>query len=143
MEGWQTALVVIAALLAGALIPAVVQLWLSLRSLATATARVSARADEALAAVTATAQRLDRLTARLEEGRRVDHLLDGIDSLSRTVVQLHDAVRVASAVGAAVGPAIGAAVRSWRSAHPDGGDAPAEGNGTAAHDTETGKAGTT
>jgi hypothetical protein len=141
MDGWQTALLVIAALLAGALLPAIVQLWLSLRALSAAADRISARAEEALAAVTATAQRLDRLSARLEQGRRLDHLLDGIDSLSRTVVQLNDAVRVASAVGAAVGPAIGAAVRAWRSTQPTDGDAPAEGNGAAAQDT--GKEGTT
>jgi hypothetical protein len=74
--------------------------------------------------VTATARRLDRLTARLEEDRRLDTLLEGIDSLSRAIVQLDDAVHVASALGAAVGPAISAAVRSWSAAQPDGGAGP-------------------
>lgn len=137
METWQTLLVVLAALLAGALLPAIVQLWLTLRSLGAAAERASAQAQQALVAVTSTAQRIDRLTERLEQGQHVEHLLAGIDSLSRTVVQLHDTVRVASALGAAVGPAIGAAVHAWRATRPDDGTSPEKaGNGALVHDTE-------
>jgi hypothetical protein len=142
MEGWQTALLVIGALLVGALLPAIVQLRLSLRALGAATERISAQAGEALEAVTATPRRLDRLTARLEEGQRVEGLLAGIDSLSRTVVQLQETVRVASAVGAAVGPAIGAAVRAWRATRPDDDAAPERaGDGAVVQDTQEGKEG--
>ncbi len=137
MEQWQTLLLVIAALLAGALLPAIVQLWLSLRSLGAAAERISAQAEQALVAVTSTAQRIDRLTGRLEQDQHVDHLLAGVDSLSRTVVQLNEAVRVASALGAAVGPAIGAAVNAWRAARSDEGTSPEKaGNGAVVHHTE-------
>jgi len=144
MESWQAVLLVIAALLAGALLPAFVQLWLSVRALGAAAERVSAQAQQALAAVTSTAQRIDRLTGRLEQDQHVDHLLAGVDALSRTVVQLQETVRVASALGAAVGPAIGAAVRAWRAARPDDGTSPERaGDGSGVHDTEEGRGGAT
>lgn len=120
METWQAIMLAIAALLAGALLPAVVQLWLSLRSVGRASEQVAADARQALAAVTATAERLDRLSARLEEGRHVEHLLHGVDALSRTAARLDDATRVASALGAAVGPAVAAALRSWSATRPGG-----------------------
>lgn len=139
MESWQVVLLAIGALLAGALLPAIVQLWLSLRAVGAAAERLSSDAGAALAAVTATAQRLDRLTAKLEEDRRLDTLLEGVDSLSSTIVRLNDAVRVASALGAAVGPAITAAVRSWSAAQPDGGAGPERsGNGAAVQDDKEG-----
>jgi hypothetical protein len=139
MEGWQVVLLVIGALLAGALLPAIVQLWLSLRAAGASAERLAADAAPALAAVTATARRLDRLTAKLEEERRLDTLLEGIDSLSRTIVRLNDALRVASALGAAVGPAISAAVRSWSAAHPGGVTGPEpSGDGAAVQHEEEG-----
>jgi len=144
METWQTVLLVIVALLAGALLPAIVQLGLSVRALGAAGERVSAQAQQALVAVTSTAQRVDRLTAQLERDQRVEHMLVAIDSLSRTVVQLRDTVRVASAVGAAVGPAIGAAVRSWRSTRPEDGAVPqAAGNGAGVDEGDGDKGGAT
>ncbi len=41
-------------------------------------------------------------------------------SLTQTVNQFRDVVRVASAAGAAVAPAVGAAVRAWRETRHDG-----------------------
>jgi len=116
MDAWQAVTLAVVALLVGALLPAVVQLALALRALRA----TAARADGALAAVTSTAQRLDRLAARLEEGDRIEHFLQGVDALSRTASHLLDGARLASAVGAAVGPAVGAAVRSWRESRSDG-----------------------
>lgn len=139
MEGWQVVLLVISGLLAGALLPALVQLWLSLRAVGASAERLASDAGAALAAVTATAQRLDRLTAKLEEERRLDTMLEGFDSLSRTLVRLNEGLRVASALGAAVGPAISAAVRTWSAAHPDGGAGPEEsGNGAAVQEEKEG-----
>lgn len=124
METWQAVLLAIAALLAGALLPALVQAWTSLRQVTRAAEQVAADARRTLAAVTATAERLDRLTARLEEGRHVDRALDGVDALSRTAARLDDATRVASALGAAVGPAITAALRAWSATRPVEDDPP-------------------
>ena len=116
MEAWQAAMLAVFALLVGAMLPAALQLAPALRSL-----RASAtQAERAFAAVAATADRLERLSARVEQGGRLEHLLEAIDSLSRTVTRLQETARIASAVGATVAPAVGAAVRSWRQSREDG-----------------------
>ncbi len=114
METWRVALVVLAAVLVGAAIPGLVQLRATLRALEKTMERSGARFDEALGTTTAAARRLDAMVARVEEGGRIEHLVDGITAVSQTVSQLRDTLRVATAVGAAVGPAIGAAVRAFR-----------------------------
>jgi hypothetical protein len=119
VESWGIALVVLAAVLVGAAIPALVQARATLRTLESALRRSGPRLDEALGAATGAAGRLDRLVARLEEGGRIEELVEGIAAASRMVSQLRDTVRVASAVGAAVGPAIAAAIHAFR----DGGQA--------------------
>lgn len=123
MDPWQATLLVVVALLAGALLPVAVQLTLTLPAVRAA----AVRADRSLAAVSAAAEKVNGLLGRLEAGGRIDSLVEGIDSLSRTVTRLQESLRIASAVGAAVGPAVGAAVRAWRApreggAPPDGGD---------------------
>lgn len=102
MENWQTAVVIVVAIVAGALLPVLVQLSLTLRSSRTVLEETSVRLGRTLDAVTATAGRLDRIAAGLE----------------RTVDQVRDSVRVASAVGAAVAPSVGAAVKAWRAGAP-------------------------
>jgi methyl-accepting chemotaxis protein len=114
LESWGIALVVLAAVLLGAAIPALVQTRATLRALESVLRRSGPRLDEALEAATGAAGRLDRLVSRLEENGRIEQLVDGIAAVSRTVSQLRDTVRVASAVGAAVGPAIAAAVHAFR-----------------------------
>lgn len=123
MESWQIAVVVVVSLLAGATLPVLAQLSMTLRASRAAIERTSTRVNRALDAVAATAERIDRATTGLDE-RRIRALMESIDSLSRTVNQVRDSVRVASAVGAAVGPAVGAAVRAWRAGRPE------EGNGS-------------
>jgi len=120
VDAWQGVMLAVVALLIGALLPALVQLTPTLR----AWRATAERTERAVVAITATAERLDRLTARLEEGGRIEHFLQAIDSLSRTVTRLQEATRVAAAVGAAVGPAVGAAVRSWRASQGDGASRP-------------------
>jgi len=116
MDAWQAVTLAVVALLAGALLPVLVQLALALRALRA----TAARADAALTAITSTAQRVDRMAATLEQGDRLDRLLAGVDTLSRAAAHLVDGVRFASAVGAAVGPAAMAAVRSWNDSRPAG-----------------------
>ena len=113
-ETWGVVLVLLAAILVGAAIPALVQARATLRALEKALQRSGARLDEALGAATGAAGRIDRLVVRLEEGGRIEKLVDGVAALSRMVGQLRDTMRVASAVGAAVGPAVAAAVHAFR-----------------------------
>jgi len=120
MEAWQAATVAVVALLVGALLPVLFQLVLTLRAVRAA----AERTGPALAAVTATAERLERLTARIEEGGRVEHALEAIDALSRTVGKLQDTARMASVVAGAVVPAVAAAVQAWRATREAGGVEP-------------------
>ena len=113
-ETWWMAVVVLAAILVGVAIPALVQARATLRELERTLQRSGAKLDEALGVATGAAGRIDRLVARLEEKGQVGQLVDGVAAMSRTVNQLRDTIRVASAVGAAVGPAIAAAIHAFR-----------------------------
>jgi hypothetical protein len=124
MDAWQAAVLAVVALLVGALLPAVIHLTQALRALRA----LEGPTRRALVAITATAERLDRLTAKLEEGGRVEHFLETIDALSRAATLLQETARVAMAVGAAVGPAVGAAVRAWRASADDGASSPGAAN---------------
>lgn len=101
MEPWSIAIALLVAVLAGAAIPLMFQLWMTVQ----AARRV--------------AERLDRVTARLDEGQRVDELVAAIDGLTRAARQIGDGVKIASAVGAAIGPAAAAAINAWRASQPD------------------------
>lgn len=114
MESWEVALVVLAAVLVGAAIPVLVQLRATLRAMEKTLQRAGPRLDEALGATVSAAGRIDALVVRLEEGGRIEQLVDGVAAVSRMVSQLRDTIRVASAVGAAVGPAVAAAVHAFR-----------------------------
>ena len=135
METWQTVVVVVASLLAGAAIPLLLQLSILVRDARTALERTRSGADRTLAAVAASAERLEAATAGLDE-RRVRAFMESFDSLARTVSQLRESTRVATAVGAAVGPAVGAAVRAWRAGRLVDGDAPERRDGAAGPDGE-------
>jgi hypothetical protein len=124
MEAYQAVLLAVVALLVGVLLPVLFQLAATLR----AVRAVATQAGPALASITATAERLERLTARLEEGGRIDHALEAVDALSRTVARLQDTARVASTVAATVIPAAAAAVQAWRTWHEEGGADPRGGS---------------
>jgi len=119
MEAWQAVTLGLAALLVGVLVPSALQLALALR----AWRATAERAGTTLATVTATVERLDQLTARLERDGRVERLLEAAAGLTVIAGGLQDAVRLATAAAAAVGPAVGAAVRSWRASRADDGPA--------------------
>ncbi|HZY03360.1 MAG TPA: hypothetical protein VFF02_07640 [Anaeromyxobacteraceae bacterium] len=126
MESWQTAVLVLLAVLVGAALPALAALAGALRSARRAMDRSGAQLAQALVAVTSAVERIDRLASHLEEGKRIETLVESVTALSQTVNRFRDVVRTASAVGAAVAPAVGAAVRAWREtrqeeeAGPDG-----------------------
>ncbi len=139
MESWQTAVVIVGSLVAGAALPVLVQLSSTLRRARAALQRTASRADRALEAVAATAERLDRATAGLDE-RRVRALMESIDALVLTVNQLRERAHVAGTVAAAVGPAVGAAVRAWRAGRPVQVGEARQREGTAGGDAEDGDA---
>ena len=114
MDAWHAVILALAALLVGAFLPALLQLTLAVRSWRS----TAERTGSAMVAIEATAERVDRLTSRLEEGGRVERLLEAVDSLAGAATRAQETLRVVTAVGAALGPAMGAAVRAWRESRP-------------------------
>jgi hypothetical protein len=114
MEAYQAVVVAVVALLVGALLPVLFQLVLTLR----AVRAVAEQAGPAITSITATAARLERLTAKLEEGGRIDHAMEAIDSLTKTVGKLQETARLASTIGAAVIPAVTPAEDAGAEAKP-------------------------
>jgi hypothetical protein len=110
MEAYQAVLVAVVALLVGVLLPVLFQLALTLRAVRAAVAQ----AGPALASITATAERVERLTAKFEEGGRIEHALAAMDSASSAAAKLQETARLASTIGAALIPAAAAAVKAWR-----------------------------
>lgn len=96
MEDWALALVILVAVLVGAALPALIQLRATLREMQKSV------------------KRIDGLVMRLEAGGRVEQLVEDLASVSRSMAQLRDTVRVAAAVGAAVGPALAAAIHAFQ-----------------------------
>jgi len=122
MEAYQAVIVAVVALLVGVLLPVLLQLFVAVREVRATVAQVG----PAIVAATATVERLERLTAKLEEGGRVDQALAAVDTLTQTVTKLQASAKSASALGAAVFPVIAAAVQAWRAASEEAAAEPAE-----------------
>jgi hypothetical protein len=114
--------IVLVSVLLGALLPVLVQTWLTLRAVQRRLEGTADRLDRALEGLAVVAERLNRATEPLDDGRRVRELLDAVDGLSRTIHEVRSSAKVASAVGAAVVPAIAAAVRALKGPEVPEGD---------------------
>ena len=115
MQNWQLVVVVVLAVLVGAALPALVQLWLTLRTARSVLTESALRWDRALAEVTGTASRIGHVAGELDGSvKRVEILLTATSDLAGSLQSLTDKIRVASAIGAAVGPAVAAAVHAFR-----------------------------
>jgi hypothetical protein len=121
--------IVLVSVLLGALLPVLVQTWLTLRAVQRRLEGTADRLDRALEGLGVVAERLSRATQPLDDGRRVRELLGAVDGLSRIVNELRSSAKVASAVGAAVAPAIAAAMRALRGPQEPEGDQHAAGQG--------------
>lgn len=116
MEGWQIALVVLVAVLVGALIPLVVQLYGTVQTLRKVAEKSAKDVESALAGIHRTADRLDRLGAALEKDGKMEAIIEGATSAAQMVNQLRSTMQIAGPVAAAVVPAAMAAVRAWKGA---------------------------
>ena len=114
MDQWSLVAAVLLAVLAGAAIPALVQLRATLRAMETTFARTGKKLDEALATTAAAAGKIDALLSRLGAGSQFETVVRDVSALGRVASQVGDVVRVASAVGAAVGPAVAAGIRALK-----------------------------
>ena len=116
MDGWQVALVVLAAVMVGALLPLVVQLYGTLHTLRTVVDKSAKDIEAAMGSIHRTAERLDRLGSALEKDGKIDDIVAGVTSAAQIVNQMRGTLQMATNVSAAVVPAVSAAVRAWKGA---------------------------
>lgn len=114
---WEIAGIVLVAVLVGAALPILVQLYSTLRAAQDLIRRTEGGLERALDATARAAERIDEIATALDR-RRVVALLDAVDEIASALRQLRDSARLSAAVGSAIAPAVAAAVRAWRSAQP-------------------------
>jgi predicted Holliday junction resolvase-like endonuclease len=116
MEGWQIVIVVLVAVLVGALLPLLAQLYGTLRTLRSVVEKSAKDIEAAVVSVHRTAERVDRLGAQLEKDGKLTEIVDGAASVAQMLNQVRGTMQVAGTVSAAVVPAVVAAVKAWKAA---------------------------
>jgi len=124
MEGWQVALLVLAAVLVGALLPLIAQLYGTLRTLRSLVEKSAKDVEAAVVAIHRTSERVDRLGSALEKDGKLTEIVDGAASLAQMLNQMRGTMQIAGTVSAAVVPAVAAAVRAWKAAMDEESSAP-------------------
>lgn len=136
MEGWQIALVVLFALLVGALLPLLAQLYATLHTIRQVVDKSARDVEAAAEKMHRVADRVDRLGAALEKDGRIEEIVDGLTSAAQVMNQMQGTLRMAGTVSAAVVPAVAAAVKAWKDAHHED---PSRGPAEPAPDASTGE----
>jgi len=116
MEGWQVALVVLAAVLVGALLPLIAQLYGTMRTLRAVVEKNAKDVEGAVVAIHRTAERVDRLGSALEKDGKLTEIVDGAASVAQMLNQVRGTMQIAGTVSAAIVPAVVAAVKAWKEA---------------------------
>lgn len=116
MEGWQVALVVLAAVLVGALLPLIAQLYGTMRTLRAVVEKNAKDVEAAVVAIHRTAERVDRLGSALEKDGKLTEIVDGAASVAQMLNQVRGTMQIAGTVSAAIVPAVVAAVKAWKEA---------------------------
>ena len=134
METWRIVEIVLVSLVAGALLPLVLQATTTLRAIRARVEKSADRLDVALEEVTGAVGQVNRIVQGVDE-RRVAGIVESLEGLSTTLDQLRQRAQFAGQLGAAVAPAIAAAIRALRTPVEDGVQTgkvvPAPGAGTA------------
>ncbi len=115
MEAWNVAVVILAAVLTGALLPVLFQLRATLHSAQAVLDGAAPKLTRALDEMALATGELRTVVAGLAQNRpQVQEFMEAVAGLTGTMNQLQSTVRTASAVGAAVGPAVAAAFQAFR-----------------------------
>jgi ABC-type transporter Mla subunit MlaD len=110
-DAWMIVGVVLLAVLAGAAVPVLFQLYSTLRTTRSLLTRLGPKIDDTLTEIRETSRRLNRVGSGLEKStQRAQVLLDAAGDIGESLKGLRDSVRTATAIGKAVGPAVAAAV---------------------------------
>lgn len=128
-DAWMIVGVVLLAVLVGATVPVLFQLYSTLRTTRSLVARLGPKIDDTLTEVRETSRRLNRVGSGLEKStQRAQVLLDAAGDIGESLKGLRDSVRSATAIGKAVGPAVAAAVGALTELRPADEEAPDETN---------------
>ena len=113
MENWQLALVVISAILAGALLPAIAQYRSTMRCWEKVVRDNEADLRQTMRDLSQLSTRLNRMGSSIEaNAKHVEGFFSAFEGITESVRKLSGTVRTASVVGAAVAPAVTAAIRA-------------------------------
>ena len=116
MEGWQIALVVLAAVLVGALLPLIAQLYGTVHTVRAVVEKSAKDIEAAASSLHRTSERFERMGATLEKDGKFDEIVAGAASAAQLLNQMRGTMQIAGTVSAAVVPAVTAAVRAWKGA---------------------------
>jgi uncharacterized protein YoxC len=116
MENWQLALVVISAILVGALIPAITQYRSTMRCWEKVVRDNESDIRHTMRELSQLSTRLNKMGSSIEaNAKQVEGFFQAFDGITDSVKRLTGTVRTASVVGAAVAPAVAAAIRALQS----------------------------
>lgn len=112
-DTWMIVGVVLLAVLVGAALPVLFQLYSTLRVARGLLLRLGPKLDGTLTEVREAGQRLNRVGSELESSvRRAKLLLDVAGDLGEVMRGLRDSLKMASALAGSLGPALAAAIRA-------------------------------
>ena len=112
METWVVVVVTLLGVLVGFMLPALIQLFLALRSARALMDRLGPKLDATLTEVRQAAQRLNRAGAGLETSvKRAQALFQTVGDLADSLQRLRGSLRTAAAIGSALGPALAAGLK--------------------------------
>jgi len=121
-------LVILVAILVGALMPVLYHMVQTLKSTKQFLDQTGHRLDEALREITETASRLNRIAATVEaETARLQPVLDAAARVGSTISHAREAVHTASAALGALAPAFFAGIKAFFESRSDGDEDDAEG----------------
>jgi uncharacterized protein YoxC len=110
-EPWTIVGVVLLAVLVGAALPVLFQLYSTLSFARRLLDRLGPRVDSTLADISDASRGLNRVGHELEQNtKRAQALFDAMGDIGESVGRLRDSLKTASTVSAALGPAIAAAI---------------------------------
>jgi hypothetical protein len=131
MEGWQIALLVLAAVFVGMWIPVSLQLFATLRSSRRVLESMGSRGEQTLGEASTTLAALDRtLTDASATMGTLNQTLADVGEIAHEAARIKDSIHLISSIAAAVGPAVIALVRALREPEAEAGDP--GGNGASA-----------
>lgn len=113
METWQLTLVILAAVMVGALLPVFIMLGLALYRAANAVAEAGKQLAPTLKLIQTISVRVERLSRGLEGGeQQIAEALSAIDGLTRGLASVTRIFSISSVILDSVGPAVAAFVRT-------------------------------